>query len=166
MKNELKQASSFHQLKISRFSRVAKFIGISFLLFFSGVVLLIFLKVPDILLQFEWGKFLVRLVRWGDLHGGGEHYELMIAAIYIVWGWFLLKAANEPLKNYMFFEFTMVANIAHFGAMFVMGLVMAHETPHLIGDVLLGWVILLVYIYFWLPVRKIYKSDHELLHSV
>lgn len=60
----------------------------------------------------------------------------------------------------------MFANIAHFGAMLVMGLVMTHETPHLIGDVLLGWVILLIYIYFWLPVRKIYKSGSELNRSV
>ena len=158
--------SANHQIQISRFSFVAKLMGYSFILFFAGAALLIFLNIPDILLQFEWGKFLVRLVRWGSLHGGAEHYELMISAIYIVWGWFLLKAAKEPLKNYMFFEFTMVANIAHFGAMFVMGLVMTHESPHLIGDVLLGWVILLIYIYFWWPVRKIYKSDHNLIQSV
>lgn len=158
--------STTYQIKISRFSLVAKFTGISFLLFFAGAALLIFLNIPAILLQFEWGKFLVRLVRWGELQGGGELYELMISTIYIVWGWFILKAANEPLKNYMFFEFTMIANIAHFGAMFVMGLVMTHESPHLIGDVLLGWVLLLIYIYFWLPVRKIYKSDSELNRSV
>jgi len=158
--------SATHQIKISRFSLVAKFMGISFLLFFAGAALLIFLNIPAILLQFEWGKFLLRLVRWGELHGGGEHYELMISAIYIVWGWFLLKAANEPLKNYMFFEFTMVANIAHFGAMFVMGLAMTHESPHLIGDVFLGWVLLFIYIYFWLPVRKIYKFDNQLNRSI
>ncbi|MGE8601175.1 MAG: DUF6632 domain-containing protein [Acinetobacter calcoaceticus] len=158
--------STTYQIKISRFSLAAKFMGISFLLFFAGAALLIFFNIPAILLQFEWGKFLVRLVRWGELQGGGELYELMISTIYIVWGWFLLKAANEPLKNYMFFEFTMIANIAHFGAMFVMGLVMTHESPHLIGDVFLGWVMLLIYIYFWLPVRKIYKSDSELNRSV
>lgn len=90
-------------IKISRFSLAAKFTGISFLLFFVGAALLIFLNIPAILLQFEWGKFLVRLVRWGELHGGGEHYELMISAIYIVWGWFLLKAANEPLKKLSIF---------------------------------------------------------------
>lgn len=77
-----------------------------------------------------------------------------------------IKSLNEPLKNYMFFEFTMIANIAHFGAMLIMGLVMTHESPHLIGDVFLGWVMLLIYIYFWLPVRKIYKSDSELNRSV
>ncbi|KQQ76279.1 DUF6632 domain-containing protein [Acinetobacter sp. Leaf130] len=158
--------STTYQIKISRFSLVAKFTGISFLLFFAGAALLIFFNIPAILLQFEWGKFLVRLVRWGELQGGGELYELMISTIYIVWGWFILKAANEPLKNYMFFEFTMIANIAHFGAMLVMGLVMTHESPHLIGDVFLGWVMLLIYIYFWLPVRKIYKSDSELNRSV
>jgi len=155
--------SATHQIKISRFSLVAKIMGISFLLFFSGAALFIFLNIPAILLQFEWGKFLVRLVRWGELHGGGEHYELMISVIYIVWGGFILKAANDPLKNYLFFEFTLFANIAHFGAMLVMGLVMTHESPHLIGDVLLGWVILLIYIYFWLPVRKIYKTDANLV---
>lgn len=158
--------SATHQVKISRFSLVAKFMGISFFLFFAGAAFFIFFNIPEILLQFEWGKFFIRLIRWGELHGGGEHYELMIAAIYIVWGLFLLKAAKDPLKNYMFFEFTMVANIAHFGVMFVMGLVMNHESPHLIGDVFFSWAILLVYIYFWLPVRKIYKSDHELPHSV
>ncbi|WP_336038982.1 DUF6632 domain-containing protein [Acinetobacter calcoaceticus] len=155
--------SATHQIKISRFSLVAKLMGISFLLFFAGAALFIFLNIPATLLQFEWGKFLVRLVRWGELHGGGEHYELMISVIYIVWGWFILKAAKDPLKNYLFFEFTLFANIAHFGAMLVMGLVMTHETPHLMGDVLLGWVILLIYIYFWLPVRKIYKTDANLV---
>lgn len=155
--------SATHQIKISRFSLVAKLMGISFLLFFAGAALFIFLNIPATLLQFEWGKFLVRLVRWGELHGGGEHYELMISVIYIIWGWFILKAAKDPLKNYLFFEFTLFANIAHFGAMLVMGLVMTHESPHLIGDVLLGWVILLIYIYFWLPVRKIYKTDANLI---
>jgi hypothetical protein len=157
--------STVHQTKISRFSLVAKITGISFFLFFFAGALFILLNIPAILLQFEWGEFLVRLVRWGEVHGGSEHYELMLSAIYIVWGWFLFKAANEPLKNYMFFEFTMIANIAHFGVMLVMGLVMTHESPHLVGDVLLGWILLLIYIYFWLPVRKIYKSDNGLTHS-
>ncbi|KQG96718.1 hypothetical protein APC57_02955 [Acinetobacter baumannii] len=143
--------------KISRFTMAAKLMGYSFLIFFISAVLLIFFDVPQFLLQFEWGKFFVRTLRWGELHGGGEHYELMISVIYIVWGWFLLKAANNPLENYIFLEFTMFANIAHFGAMFIMSLVMPHESLHLIGDVLLGWLGLGIYIYFWLPVRKIYK---------
>lgn len=145
--------------RITRFSLVAKIMGVSFFVFFAVGAVLILLNVPASLLQFEWGQFLVRLFRWGELHGGGEHYELMISAIYIVWGWFIFKAANEPLKNYMFFEFTMIANIAHFGAMLIMGLVMVNETPHLIGDVLLGWGILLIYIYFWSPLRKIIKTN-------
>ncbi|WP_252727896.1 hypothetical protein [Acinetobacter sp. Ac_5812] len=41
----------------------------------------------------------------------------------------------------------MVANIAHFGAMLIMGLVMTHEIPHLIGDVLMGWILLIAYIF-------------------
>ncbi len=141
------------------FQWVARLTGVGFLLFFGLAFVMILTGLDNWLLQYEWGKLVMRLLRWGDQTGGAEHYELMISIIYIIWGGFLIRAASKPLQHALFFDFTALANIAHFGAMFLMALLMQHEMIHLAGDVLLGWLSLGVFIVFWLPVRRLAISS-------
>ncbi len=97
------------------------------------------------------GSEYLALVRWGS---HGEAYELMICTIYLVWAIFLWRCADNPLQEKTFLDFTVVANVAHFGLMFFQSFYMEGEHQHLHGDVLLGWSGLLLLIVFWIPVRK------------
>jgi len=47
---------------------------------------------------------------WDDITG---HVGPMIFIIYIVWGIYFFKAANDPLQYRSFLEFSMWANLAH-----------------------------------------------------
>lgn len=133
---------------------VIRLMGAGFILFFGSAIALILFKLDHLLLQSEVGQVILRLVRWGELNGGSEHYELMISVIYVVWGFYLWLAATRPLSNKIFLDFTMFANIAHFGLMLAMGIFVHGEHLHLVGDVLLGWVILIIFILVWLPARN------------
>lgn len=133
---------------------VLRLAGVSFIVFFGIALLGILTSLDKTMLQSGPGQLLMRLVRWGQQGGGGEHYELMISAIYIVWGAFLWKVAANPLGNKVFLDFTVTANLAHFGLMFLQGLLMQGEHIHLLGDVLLGWLLLGVLMAVWLPARR------------
>ncbi|ERW41128.1 hypothetical protein Q031_05745 [Pseudomonas aeruginosa BWHPSA018] len=56
-----------------------------FLLFFGLALATLLLRLDQSLLDSDAGRLLLRLVRWGDQQGGGQHYELMISTIYLVW---------------------------------------------------------------------------------
>ena len=49
-------------------------------------------------------------MRWDIL---SKHVELMIEAIYLVWGIYMLKAARNPLAYISFLNFTLWANLVH-----------------------------------------------------
>lgn len=57
-----------------------------FLLFFGLALATLLLRLDQSLLDSDAGRLLLRLVRWGDQQGGGQHYELMISTIYLVLG--------------------------------------------------------------------------------
>lgn len=88
---------------------------------------------------------------WGSI---GDAEEMMISAIYIVWGLFLWAAARDPARHRFFIDFTIAANAAHFGVMFVQAIVMEGEHVHLVGDVFVGWLLLIALAAAWLPVRR------------
>ena len=52
---------------------------------------------------------------WNDVRCGSEHLHVppMLMIVYIVWGVFLLRAANDPNGYASFLGFTMWANLAH-----------------------------------------------------
>lgn len=52
---------------------------------------------------------------WNDVHAGNEHAHVppMLFLIYAVWGFFLLRAARDPMAHRSFLDFTMWANAAH-----------------------------------------------------
>jgi hypothetical protein len=138
--------------------RITLLTGLGFLVFFSIAAVGILFNLDQHIMPYEWGQLVMRMVRWGHQGGGGEHYELMIAVIYIVWGLFLIKASREPLAHKLFMDFTLLGNAGHFGLMFFQGLLMKDEHIHLAGDVMLGWLLLAIFAITWLPARK-YASD-------
>ena len=52
----------------------------------------------------------LRFMRWDVL---SKHVELMLEAVYLVWGVFMLKAARKPMVWLSFLSFTLWANLVH-----------------------------------------------------
>ena len=127
----------------ARLSLVLRAIGAVFVLFFVGAFIGSAMKIstPDLL---------YRMLGWGSV---GDAEEQMISIVYIVWGLFLWVAARDPLRNRLFIDFTLWANLAHFGLMGIQSFTYGEHT-HLYGDVLLGFLILAVLAATWLPVRR------------
>ncbi|WP_405164551.1 hypothetical protein OG203_05395 [Nocardia sp. NBC_01499] len=127
-----------------RLSIALRAMSIVFLVFFGAAFfgVLFEIRVPDPLPM---------MLRWGH---GGEAYELMIASIYIVWAVFLWRAARDPLANRTFLDFTVAANAVHFGLMLIQGILMHGEHTHLVGDILLMWIVLIPVAILWLLVRR------------
>ncbi|GIZ49110.1 hypothetical protein CKM354_001214900 [Cercospora kikuchii] len=92
------------------------------------------------------------LLRWGP--GGAEQYEKMIAAINLVLGIFLIKAANAPLDHALFLDFAAWCNVAHLTAMTVMAITNPGDRIHLLGDVLVGYVLVGPFVWIWVHVRR------------
>jgi hypothetical protein len=111
-----------------------------------GAVLVVFFTLALIgsATQSQLPELLYRLVGWGSI---GDAEEQMIAIVYIVWGLYLWRAAGDPLRNRLFIEFTIVANVAHAVLMGIQALAYPGEHLHLAGDV----PALLI---AWLPVRN------------
>ena len=126
-----------------RLSLVLRIIGTLFVVFFVGAFVASAMKVttPDLL---------YRMLGWGDV---GDAEEQMISIVYIVWGLFLWLAARDPARHRLFIDFTLAANLAHFGLMAIQSFTYGEHT-HLYGDVLLGFVILGVLAWAWLPIRR------------
>lgn len=120
---------------------------------FGGGMVIFFLPVLVLVpFRIQVPAPLEALLRWGP--GGAEQYEEMIAVIYIVWGYFLLRAARDPWANELFLDFTACANVAHIGLMTLMAVVNKGDRIHLIGDVLGAWLVLGPFLYVWSTVRR------------
>ncbi len=139
LRNGYSQCTQFlyrvHELAITFYPAVLEFEGMDVVV----LAISLLLRLDQSLLDSDAGRLLLRLVRWGDQQGGGQHYELMISTIYLVWGAFLWRAASQPFRHRLFIDFTVAADAAHFGLMLLQGLLMPGEHIHLAGDVLLGW---------------------------
>lgn len=132
-------------LSLRLFPIALRLLAAGFVVFFGGMVVLWALG------GVEPGSLLYPLTRWGH---DQIATETMLCAVYVVWGVFLWRAADDPASNRLFIDFTVVANFAHFGAMLVMAIAMGGEHTHLLGDVPLGWVSILPVAALWLPVRS------------
>ncbi len=98
----------------------------------------------------HFGETYLSLVRWEE---NGESYELMICAIYLVWSLFLWRSAAAPYDTRFFLDFTVAANVAHFGIMFFQGILMEGKHQHLYGDIALAWAGFTPLIIFWAVLR-------------
>jgi len=79
--------------------------GIISVLLFGGLFLL---TSTDASIMQDGGA--LRFMRWDIL---SKHVELMIEAVYLVWGIFMLLAARKPLSYLSFLNFTLWANLVH-----------------------------------------------------
>jgi len=61
-------------------------------------------------------------------------FETMIASIYIVWGYFLWKASQDPENHKSLIYFTIYANMMHGFVMIIQAMVRTKETARLLGD--------------------------------
>lgn len=123
---------------------VLRAIGVMFIVFFT----LAFIASAT---KSDMPNLLYRMTGWGDI---GDAEEQMISVVYIVWGFFLWAAARDPGRNKLFIDFTLAANIAHFGLMGIQALTYSGEHTHLYGDVMLGFAILAVLAVVWIPTRS------------
>lgn len=114
-----------------------------------GAAQLIFFVPIIIILPFRIAlpPALESLMRWGP--GGAEQYEEMIAVIYIIWGFYTLRAAKDPFENTLFLDFTVYGNVGHISLMTAMAVVNKKDRVHLIGDVLAAWLVLGPLVYAW-----------------
>ena len=125
--------------------------AILYLSFFAFAMVGTLFEVLGLLSAGAVGPWVICRVRWGQ---GGQAYEMMISALYLVWGVFLLIASRAPLRNRSFLDFTIAANVAHFGTMFLEAVLMPNETSHLTGDVLIFPAVLVLLIAAWAPLRR------------
>lgn len=130
---------------LAHFSRITKWFGWTVVLFFALAFFASSLRLPI-------PKFLDSLMRWGP--GGAEQYEQMISVINIVWGIYVLRAAEDPFSNVLFFDFTATGMVAHITLMTLMGIFNAKDRVHLIGDVLVGWAAIGPFTYVWIKTRQ------------
>lgn len=132
-----------------RLAVTLKTVGVLFVVLFGSAFALVATDTPA-------NDTLAALTRWGH---GGEAYELMITALYTVWGVYLWRAGANPRAHASFIDFTLAANVVHFGVMLALGLVVDGEHLHLAGDVLLGWVAVAAIAISWLPVRRHFAPE-------
>jgi len=124
-------------------STALRVVGATFVVFFVVAFVASATKMtnPDLL---------YRMLGWGS---PGDAEEQMLSIIYIVWGIFLWRAAKDPFKNALFIDFTIAANVAHFGLMAVQSFVFPDEHTHLYGDVLIGFIVLAILAVPWFAAR-------------
>ena len=91
--------------KLKRLKLFLNIFGVVSLLLFGSLFLLTAINSP---IMQEGGA--LRLLRWDVL---AKNVELMIEAVYFVWGIFMLLAARKPLAYLSFLDFTLWANLAH-----------------------------------------------------
>ena len=96
----MEQTSKYKRLKI-----FLTIYGIVSVILFGGLFLL---TSTDASIMQEGGA--LRFMRWDIL---SKHVELMIEAVYVVWGIFMLMAARKPLSYLSFLHFTLWANLVH-----------------------------------------------------
>ena len=91
--------------------------GIVSIILFGGLFLL---TAIDARIMQDGGA--LRFMRWDVL---SKQVELMIEAVYLVWGIFMLIAARKPLAYISFLDFTAWANLVH-GLVMVAQSLMVH----------------------------------------
>lgn len=136
---------------LRRLQLVLRIGGAAMMLFFTMAALAVVLDVRTLI--DESAGTLGRLGAWSD-HDGHE-YILMLAAIYIVWGAFVWRAASDPLANASMIQFTIAGNLTHMGVMALMAITDGSHTLHLAGDVPFGIILPVALLWAWHPVRTL-----------
>ena len=119
----------------------------------TGAVFVVFFSIGLLssALRIEAPQPLQGMFQWDEL---GNAEEQMLSIVYVVWGLFLWRAAADPERHRLFLDFTIAANVAHFGLMLVQAVVIDGEHTHLVGDVPIGFALVIALAAAWLPVRR------------
>ena len=72
---------------------------------------------------------------WGWHHGQGVYYFQMIAITFAVLGFFLIRAAKNPMEHTSLLWFTVWSNLGHGVVMLVQAIIDETERGHLIADI-------------------------------
>jgi hypothetical protein len=124
-----------------------RFVGWGWTLFFIAILANELVQPP----LWRRDSLLGLLTLWG--HGGHE-YLLMLCAINIPLGIFLILSARDPSSNRTFIDFAVVANGVHLTSMLAMAIADPAQHMNLVGDVPAGLLPTLVLGVLWLPVRR------------
>ena len=101
--------------------------GVISVVLFAGLFVLTMINSPIIL---DGGA--LRFMRWIPL---APHIEMMLTAVYVVWGVFMFLAARKPLQYLSFINFTIWANLVHGLVMVVQTIVMPEFHYKIFTDV-------------------------------
>lgn len=85
-----------------------------------------FLYVLTLLGKKDWG--------W-DWDSDHNEYEVMLVAIYVILGVFLIIAARDPEKHLSLIWFTIASNVVHGGVMAVQAIIIPGQSGHIYRDV-------------------------------
>ena len=105
-------------------------------------------------LEFNPGGPLAFMI-WDDVYG---HVGPMIFVVYIIWSVYLIKAADDPVRNKTFLDFTFWSNIAHALVMVPMALSESMYHSKFLTDI--PFILFLsIGIYIWRPAVKISNAQ-------
>lgn len=69
-----------------------------------------------------------------DAQVAGYQFELLFAAIFLIWGVYLWKASSKPDNHRFFIDFTIWTSVVHLLWMILMALLQPADTAHLLRD--------------------------------
>ena len=85
-------------------------------------------------------------------YNGLHPYFFMVAALYVSYGYLMVRGARDPKRNVALFDFGIVSSIAHGGIMIPQAFIYPNEHAHLWTDVPMLFAIA-VACWFWYPDR-------------
>lgn len=138
-----------------RLQLVLRIGGAMMVAFFTGASIAVLLNITPLI--DESAGTLGSLLAWSETEG--YEYVLMLSVIYIVWGAFVWRAANDPLANRSMIEFTILGNFAHLGLMGVMAIADPKHIAHLWGDVPFGLILPIALLIVWRPFHRAELSN-------
>lgn len=113
--------------------------------------MLVVTGLDQTVMQYKYGPLCMSLLRWGT---GGKMYEVMLCSVYGAWGVLLMRVPGRLHESKALLDFTLWGNVAHFGSMGVMAMLIESERQHLYGDVMLGIGLLIPFAILWLWTRS------------
>lgn len=83
---------------------------------------------------------------------GLHPYFFMVGAMYVSYGWLMLRGARDPRRNVALFDYGIVSSIVHGGIMIPQAFIYPNEHAHLWADIPFAFA-LVVACWIWHPDR-------------
>jgi hypothetical protein len=84
---------------------------------------------------------------------GLHPYFFMIAAMYVSYGFLMVRGARDPKRNVALFDYGIVANIVHGGIMIPQAFVYPNEHAHMWADIPFAFAVVVI-LWIWHPDRS------------